>query len=773
MGCVVGLAVVLSLSRFGNRAGTREDARQGNGRNKPSKGLYAFEDDRKVFAAYAGSASCRECHEEEHELWRTSNHALAEREVEPAMDQRAFDPGRGFTHGSQSTTASWTNDTPAVTCIGLSGKQEMHPVVRVIGNTPLRQFLVTFPGGRLQTLEVAYDPRSNQWFNVYGSEDRKPGEWGHWTGRGMNWNYMCASCHNTRLRRNYDPADDSYHTTMAEPSVGCEACHGPLRSHNDWQRQFGKTDAKDPTVTKRGKAQVMDNCGSCHARRTQLTSEFKPGDDFLDDFELVTVDRTERYYADGQVRDEDYEYGSFLGSRMHQRGVTCTDCHNPHSMKTLLPGNWLCLRCHGGGDTNAPAINPVTHSRHRVHGFDTNGQPVNLDLTKYRPKEIPETGGECVNCHMPQTVYMQRHWRHDHGFTSPDPALTKQFGIPNACNRCHQNKDADWAMRFCAEWYGAKMERATRKRAQLIARSQRGETGARADLVSWLEKEDIPYWQAVAFGLLGQWSDRPETFEVLRQGLGNTNALVRTAAAGALEATVSDSPAAVEALRLRLEDPVRSVRIAAAAALRAILDPASHAGQDFERYLENNADEPSGQMQLGVFYFSRNDLPASLDHFRKAVEWDPYAVPMRQELAVVLSTLNRPDEAARELEQACRLAPRDAESHYKLGLAYNELGNLARATRELETVVQLDPRHSDGWYNLGLAQNTLGETEAALESLLQAEVIDPRQAKIPYARATILAHLARNKEAANEAEKALALNPGFSEARALLEALRN
>ena len=39
---------------------------------------------------------------------------------------------------------------------------------------------------------------------------------------------------------------------------------------------------------------------------------------------------------------------------------------------------------------------------------------------------------------------MARDPRHDHGFTIPDPLLTKELGIPNACNRCHADKTVDW-----------------------------------------------------------------------------------------------------------------------------------------------------------------------------------------------------------------------------------------------------------------------------------------------------------------------------------------
>jgi hypothetical protein len=39
------------------------------------------------------------------------------------------------------------------------------------------------------------------------------------------------------------------------------------------------------------------------------------------------------YFPDGQIRDEVYEYGLFLQSRMRQADVSCSDCHDPHSLK--------------------------------------------------------------------------------------------------------------------------------------------------------------------------------------------------------------------------------------------------------------------------------------------------------------------------------------------------------------------------------------------------------------------------------------------------------
>lgn len=731
-----------------------------------------LEDEKTVFRAYAGSASCQPCHEEAYALWEKSNHGLAERPFNPALDGAAFSPARSVLEGVDRALVCFTNNCYQVSSVGLNTTQETFQAQRVIGRDPLRQFLVPFPGGRLQVLAASYDPRSNEWFNSFGTENRQPGEWGSWTGRGMGWNAMCAECHNTRLRKNYDPATDSYHTTMAERSVGCEACHGPLKAHNEWQAKFGKANLKDPTVPKVSRNVVLNYCAFCHARRGNLTGDFKPGDNFEDHFTLETVNESDRFYPDGQNRDEDYEYTAFLGSRMHDHGVMCLDCHNPHSMKNILPGNWLCLRCHGAGATNAPAIDPVSHSHHRVHGYATNGAVLNVDLTAYNSKTVQETGGECVNCHMPQTPYMQRHWRHDHGFTSPDPLLTQKYNIPNACNRCHQDKTVDWAQDWTGKWYGPKMERPARQRAEVIARARAGDVSARDDLLTLLAAESSSYWRAVEVGMLSPWSEQTGVMQALLHHLLDTNAMVRESAVRTLSPLVDAAGSQVaEALKKCLADVSRNVRVAAAGALQATLDTQTQAAREFYHHLAINSDQPVGQLQWGMEAFAHNDLASALAHLQKAVAWDPYSCGIRQELAVVYSALNRPQEALQQLLEACRQEPRSAEIHYQLGLAYHEIGQPEQTIAELQTAVQLDPRLASAWYNLGLEQSALGRPEAALESLTRAESLTPAAPNFPYARATVLARLGRNAEARQAARRALELQPDFSAARQLLDML--
>ncbi|MCF7764663.1 MAG: tetratricopeptide repeat protein [Verrucomicrobia bacterium] len=705
----------------------------------------------EVFAAYSGSESCLECHTPQFEGWQSSHHGLAERKIIPQLDQEAFEPARTIHHGKQQSEARMTGQTLELVTQSRGNENAVFQMDRVIGVDPLKQFLVAREGGRFQVTELAVDPRPkpDEWFDIFGEEDRHPGEWGHWTGRGMNWNNMCASCHNTRVRKNYNPATDTYATAMAERSVGCEACHGPMGNHVAWRRDHRGSAAPDPTTTAPVRSQTLATCGSCHARRSDLTGDFHPGSEFEDHFSLTIPDETDVFYPDGQVRDEDYEFTSFLASRMHLAGVSCLDCHDPHTGKTLLPGNLLCMRCHEQPVAPAPKIDLTTHLHH--------------------PPDTP--GGRCIDCHMPQTVYMQRHWRHDHGFTIPDPLLSKEHGIPNACNRCHTKESVDWAVAAVDTWYGSRMNRPTRERARSVALAKSGAPGAAANLIRLLREEPIPLWRAVAANLLKRWVNETEVQKSLIAGTADSNAMVRAMSARALELLPRGVfPEADGALDKLLQDPARSVRVEAAWARRADVSTDSVAGRELVEFMMLNRDQPSGLLQLGQWHLDRDETALALEQFQTSVRWDPGSAVLRHAYAVALSMVGDPARAVSELEAACRLAPGDAEFRYKLGLAYNEIGQLDAALESLKRATQLDPQYAQAWYNLGLAYSAQNRIQAALEALGKAESADPQSARIPYARATVLFGLGRIEEAAIAASRALELDPGFTAAADLLRA---
>lgn len=714
--------------------------------------------DDEVHAQYAGSPSCKECHEKAYAAWENSHHGLAERNYRQDLDEKAFMPRKSLEHGGQvSETFLDADGLAKVLTLGFGNQRKTYPVTRIIGHTPLRQFLIPAPGGRLQTCDVSYDPAKDELFDVYGDEERLPGDWGAWTGQGMNWNAMCASCHNTRLRKNYEPRTNSYHTSMAEMSVGCESCHGPMKDHVIWQKQpppgyDPKTkNIPDPTIKRQTKDQMLETCAACHARRGEVTGDLVPGESFYDHFSLSITDETDLYFPDGQVRDENYNYSSFLTSRMHHKGVRCGDCHEPHSATRLIPGNMLCMRCHtANADPEVPIINPTAHSFHKEGS----------------------TGNDCAACHMPKTTYMQRDPRHDHGFTIPDPLLTKEFGVPNACNRCHNDKSTDWALEAVEKWYGDRMDRPTRRRAILIAQARRGDPSARAGLIQMLQTEEIAAWKATACHLLERWVLNPEASQALVKQLANESPLVREAALRSLVQPARQNQSAIRiAIQPLLDDPIRSVRVAAAWALVETLDLNSKAGKELVHMLDHNADQPLGRMQLSQFAYLRGDSASAVRQIRKAIEWDPNSPPFHHDLAIMLSMTGDIRGAIAALEDAIRLDAQEPEYHYKLGLAWSEAGNPRKCIDSLEKAIKLDPSNARAWYNLGLSYNAVQDFQMAIRALQQGEQTDPNDEAIPYARATIHARLGQRNEALEAATRAIQIRQDFPEAVELIRSL--
>lgn len=686
--------------------------------------------------------NCATCHAQAHEQWLLSQHARANRRVDASLDSPAFQPERKLVHGSFVTTMSKAGSN-FVFAVSFSNRPaETYVAKAVIGIEPLRQYLVEVPGGRLQTMDVSYDPRSNDWFNAQGDENRQPYEWGHWRNRSMTWNVQCAFCHMTGLQKNYVISNDSYRTTWKAMGISCVQCHSPAEKPATNGCPVAGKPKPSPEI-------AMDNCASCHARREELTSQFEPGERFNDHYRLTLPDMPTIYYADGQIRDEDFEFGSFQLSKMCNKGVICMDCHNPHSGKLKLPwqNNAVCMQCHAApGARGAIPIDPATHSHHA----DTN------------------SGFQCVGCHMPETKYMQRDPRRDHGFTSPDPRLTIDLGIPNACNRCHADKDAKWADEWTTKWYSNRMDRVTRHRAYAISKAWNGDTSVVGDLVKFTATETIPAWRATLLGLLTPWSDRPEVFALMNEVATNTNALVRAAAARGLAGNRLATPT----LRALQRDPIRSVRLDATWSDPEVGGMTELQLAEVNAYLANVQDQPAGALRTAELALQRGRNDEAEKWARKAAEWDPSAAPQHA-LGRILHAVGKSQEGLTAMQRATQLAPQEAGFHFDLALLYAELERGTDAMASLKNAVAADPRFGRAWYNLGLSQASFDQLDDAIKSLQKAGGLLPDSPEPPYARATILMRQDKKAEACAAAELALRIAPNYTPARELIEAIQS
>jgi len=699
---------------------------------------------RSVVPDPAPAAQCAECHSAIYEKWHGSQHANANRLVEGSLDGPAFSPDREYAHGSFLTRVRQAGESLAIAQSGPGGTTSVHHAEAVIGVGPLIQYLVPFPGGRLQTVDMAFDPQEHDWFNVYGEEDRQPHEWGFWKNRSMTWNVQCAYCHMTNLRKGYDIATDTYDTTWDAMGISCAQCHGSKEQH---ARDIlsGAWSDEDSELSS---LQKMHVCATCHARREELTGAFKVGDSFDDHYRLDLESGAGMYYLDGQVRDEVYEFGSLMMSRLSLKGVTCMHCHEPHSGELLKPvtDNSLCMTCHEApGWNEAVVIDPVAHSHHAADS----------------------SGNRCVECHMPTTTYMARDPRRDHGFTVPDPVLTKELGIPNACNRCHEDHDADWAIDWTEKWYGERMERRSRHRARALADAQTNVQAGAEALLALAGDEEVPAWRAILMNHLGRWAHEAPVQAFLRESLTNENPLVRSAAIRQLAPIAGTKP---DLIALR-DDPVRLVRLDAVWRTINPLERDQAHREELMQYINYISDQPAGAVRQAQLAVVENRLDDAEPWIRKAVSWDPTSPAAQHMLGRIMTMRLGYEKAEEAFLKASELEPQSAEHPYALALMYAEMERPHKALNALRKTVLTDPLFGRAWYNLGLAHAQLNALNDAAEALKTAERLMPESTDPPYALATVMLRQKDMHSARDAVLRALQINPRHQPSRQLLRGL--
>jgi len=726
-----------------------------------------------VSLSYVGVESCSGCHEEQYRAWRGSHHELAMQHATPAAVLGDFS-GVEFQNYGVTSSFFERNGTYFVRTDNASGELEEFPIKFVFGLTPLQQYLIEFPGGRLQPLPIAWDTRDaeaggQRWFHLYADELIDHTDILHWTGREQNWNYMCAECHSTDLQKNYSVDSDSFDTTWSEINVACEACHGPGSRHvqqaNDgalsglaglvtdlddagralWQMN------NDTGIAERSESRMRppvqpEACGRCHSRRSVASAEYEFGKTLLDTHSVALLEEN-LYFPDGQIRDEVYVYGSFVQSRMYQAGVSCGDCHDPHSAE-LRGGNEpsdICSTCH------LPAKFASTeHHRHQ-------------------PDAVA-----CVDCHMPTRVYMGNDGRKDHSFRIPRPDLTVTTGSPNACNQCHGEKDAQWAQLLVNDWYGELREE---HYGQAIHAGQSALPGANQLLLAAIENNSYPgIARATALTLL-----RPPfssgVGNAIQESLLSPDPFIRIGALRTLSAVDLDLRA--QWAGPLLADTVRSVRIEAARAVspaRAVLHVQYEAAfrlalDELIDSLLAVAERPEAHSNLGNIY-AESGRPAQAEAaLRTAIRLEPRAVGPRVNLADLYRLMEREQDAGQVMREGLAINADAAALHHSLGLLLVRGNEQEEALLELEKATTLEPGNARFAYVYAVALNSLGRIERSVDVMEDAAIRFPGDFDIRWALVALLRDHGRIDEAKAAAASLAEQYPEVESVQVLLHSL--
>ena len=732
---------------------------------------------------YIGRDACYDCHEDEMKLHFNSHHDLAMDVANEKTVLADFNNTFYVYYGDTSWFYMHNGEYRAKT-FGEDNKYHEYKIKYTFGWTPLQQYLVEFPGGRYQMLPFAWDTNPKEdggqkWFHLYPDEPIKPGDELHWTGLNQNWNYMCAECHSTDLDKGYDLATNTYNTTWNEIDVSCEACHGPSSSHVEWARLDEKGRAPfDPKMglvylTKeeevswiydtltgnaaRSKVRTdhtqIEMCGRCHSRRFVISDDYEYGKTLLNTHRPdILFDHL--YYHDGQIKEEDYVYGSFLQSKMYRKGVTCTDCHDPHSMRPVADGNLVCAKCH---------------------------MPTKFDTPSHHFHKMDSTGASCLDCHMPETKYMVNDPRRDHSIRIPRPDISLKIGSPNACNQCHKDKTVQWADNAFRKWYGNKYDTIPHYGETFYAAAHGDETVVDdlKQIINDTVHADIVKASAVYY--LGHYF---QNYESLQELIEQTRApvdypLVKTTALMQLSNyNMQDYFSSVVPL---LGDSLRTIRMEAAR-LIATVPPNYYPPnqktlieQTVNEYIQSvlvNGDQPGANINLGVLYAAHEQYADAERSYKNAIRIDKNSMAAYINLADLYRMQNREAEGEAILLQALKIDPEFAEIHYSLGLLYAREKQLDKALGYLERATELQPDNARFLYIYAVAINTSGKNTEALAILKHANKLSPNDTEILFALSTISRDMGNKQDAIKFVKRILEINPQNQQAVSLLNSLK-
>jgi predicted CXXCH cytochrome family protein len=416
---------------------------------------------------YLGSGSCARCHDVEHTQWKNSLHIKMTKPVAEATIAGDFTDGTKFTDHDRSYTFGRKDGRPFVS-VSFGGRPpETFTVDYTLGAKRYQGYLSTLPEGRIYVLPVFWHVASKRWVDWKeitpipdGAHDIR-----------QIWNANCFNCHGTNIVQGYDLDEKKYRSTWTEMGIGCEACHGPGREHvalmEAWEKDPASKPKYDSSSKNRGLSdtlkifstrsseprRVYDTCAYCHGNKNNVFVGFKGGDAYADFAVPFLVsepipenDLQGEFWPDGRPNRFNRPQALTLSGCFKAGAVACTSCHVAHGSR-----NEFSLKVNINQGRNGDALCTQCHTQSTYAGA----------TLKQHTFHAPESAGSrCIGCHMSDVNWRLLIRRRDHTFQPPVPENTAQFGIPNACTTCHDNRSPEWAARQMNEWWGDNQRRA-------------------------------------------------------------------------------------------------------------------------------------------------------------------------------------------------------------------------------------------------------------------------------------------------------------------------
>ena len=574
--------------------------------------------------AYVGGATCRPCHAE---TWSTFSHTGMGRSwyplaaapvIEDWTTRNTFDvKATGLRYRMFRRDEKFFMRQSLAESKGRETAVDERELIWVVGSgNHSRTYLVT-DGAKLFQAPMCWYTKDALWDLCPGYEQNND-----YFSREID--RTCVFCHNARMERL--PGARNAYLELIPNGIDCERCHGPGRLHVDrWARGETPTGQGDPAIVnpKRLTAKLrMEICFQCHLGDSKSTERVARFDAALEDW------RPGRPIAAAMVpfrlsETTPHDFGlsaqvdRLLLSRCFvesQGRLECVTCHNPH-------------------------------------------------VTVYR-RDLPSDffTSKCLGCHATEAC------------TAP-PAARRASSPPDDCVRCHMRKGEPSDHRhaeFTDHWIRKRVDEPSRPRSTFGV-----EPYLPRELAA-LPPADRAYYTGRAIALrahaippAGQRPLWPEAERSFREaiGLGFAKADAWFFLGKALQAQGKHRDAAEAFAAAYAKEP--SSHDAAFAHGQSLLR--QKRTKDAERILEamtrDHPESAAPLAELARCRAQRGDFGGALGLYRKALEREPWNASLHENAAMMLSALERHEEAMAEAGQAIRFdpeSPRVRESYATL-----------------------------------------------------------------------------------------------------------
>ncbi|MCP5067856.1 MAG: tetratricopeptide repeat protein, partial [bacterium] len=190
-----------------------------------------------------------------------------------------------------------------------------------------------------------------------------------------------------------------------------------------------------------------------------------------------------------------------------------------------------------------------------------------------------------------------------------------------------------------------------------------------------------------------------------------------------------------------------------------------------EHFKASLAAEPAAEIysDLGFVLDRLGKSEEAVENYHKSLALDPECASAHFNLAVSLLKRDELDGAAAHYRSALLVKP-TAETHNGLGYVLSKQGKVDEAIAQFREAISANPKYTAAYNNLAgnlIKQGKLDEAASNYRLSLREKPSPILHNQL----GVILVRLGRTDEAAREFRNALALNPGYAEARSNLTAL--